>query len=339
MKKILIDTYDTAFQNVSGGVRNRILSIVNSLRKTGLQVEYFNKYETKIKDYDVLHVFMLKEDSYTLIKYAKENGLKVIISSVVILSGALQLKLYWALRKIPIMTTYKILFNICDLADSIIAETKKEAEFLEQYYHVPKSKIIVIPNGADRITSNGRSIYEVIGKECDYALEVGRFDKNKNQFAVINAMKDTNIDVVFIGGESSVEREYYQKCLEAAEGSSNIHFLGWLNREDELLKSAYCNAKVIVSSSLNETFGLTIIEGIMAGAIPIISNTLPILDYKALNGCTTFSPSNEADIREKITRVMNTSSDQLKLEDMRRRVDSEFSWDEVARKHIEVYGE
>lgn len=44
-------------------------------------------------------------------------------------------------------------------------------------------------------------------------------------------------------------------------------------------------------------------------------------------------------IREKITRVMNTSSDQLKLEDMRRRVDSEFSWDEVARKHIEVYGE
>lgn len=80
-------------------MRNRILSIVNSLRKTGLQVEYFNKYETKIKDYDVLHVFMLKEDSYTLIKYAKENGLKVIISSVVILSGALQLKLYWALRK------------------------------------------------------------------------------------------------------------------------------------------------------------------------------------------------------------------------------------------------
>ena len=35
-----------------------------------------------IRDYDVLHVFMLKVDSYSLVKYAKENGLKVVISSI-----------------------------------------------------------------------------------------------------------------------------------------------------------------------------------------------------------------------------------------------------------------
>lgn len=335
--KILIDTYDTAFQNVSGGVRNRILSVVEALKNAGVSVDYFNKYETNIRDYDILHVFMLKDDSYSLIKYAKENGLKVVLSSIVTLSGKLQLRYYWWLRRLPIMTTYKLLFKICNIVDTIIAETDQEARFLEKYYHVSKDRIVVIPNGADRMSTDSKMIYEAIGKICDYALEVGRFDKNKNQLAVIKALKDTDIEMVFIGGESSSEPEYYAECLTAAGDCSNIHFLGWLDREDKLLKSAYCNAKAIVSSSYNETFGLTIIEGIMAGAIPVISNTLPILDYESLKKCVTFSPSDENDIRRKISEVMD-SNDPYIVKNIKKKVMSEFSWEEVAKKHLEIYG-
>lgn len=339
MKKILIDTYDTAFQNISGGVRNRILSIVGALKKNGLSVEYFEKYKTNIRDYDVLHVFMLKVDSYSLIKYAKENGLKVVISSIVVLDGEKQLRLYWKLRKLPLMTTYKILFNICNMADSIIAETIQEAKFLEKYYHVPRKKIVIIPNGAERMESESKSIYEKIGKQCEYALEVGRFDSNKNQLSVIKALKNTDIEIVFIGGESSAESKYYKECVELAKNSPNIHFLGWLDHEDEVLKSAFCNSKAIISSSYNETFGLTIIEGIMAGAIPVVSNTLPILDYKSLKNCIRFNPKDVADIREKINFVMKHQSSELGQDKLIDEVSTEFSWDKVAMEHIKLYGE
>lgn len=337
MKRVLIDTYDTAFQNVSGGVRNRILSIVNTLKNKGVCVEYFEKYKTNICDYDVLHVFMLKVDNYSLIKYAKENGLKVVISSIVVLTGEKQLKLYWKLRKFPIMTTYKVLFNICDMADSIVAETIQEARFLEKYYHVPLEKIMVIPNGAEKIESKSQSVYDKIGKKCEYALEVGRFDKNKNQLSVIKALKNTDLEIIFIGGASSAEPEYYEKCVKLAKNSPNIHFFGWLDHEDDLLKSAFCNAKAIISSSFNETFGLTIIEGIMAGAIPVVSNTLPILDYSSLRDSIKFDPSDVLDIREKISFVMRKQLAELEKAEFIDKVSAEFSWDKVAIEHIKLY--
>lgn len=65
MKKILVQTYDTAFQNSAGGVKNRILRTVEVLKKNGIQVDFFDKFHTKVEDYDVLHVFMLKEESYS----------------------------------------------------------------------------------------------------------------------------------------------------------------------------------------------------------------------------------------------------------------------------------
>lgn len=338
MKKILIHTYDTAFQNSAGGVKNRILRTAEELEKKGVQVTFFDKFHTKVEEYDILHVFMLKEDSYALIKYAKGRGLRVVISSIVILSGKLQLKLYWLIRKLPIMTTYKILFNICDLADVIIAETPKEAKFINKYYHVPYEKIRIIPNGADKPVKGDDSIFSLIGKKCEYAIHVGRFDSNKNQLNVIKAMKNTNIEVVFIGGASPAEPMYYERCIQESHGSKNIHFLGWLTQDSNLFKSAYSNAKVIISSSFNETFGLTILEGIMAGAIPVISNTLPILEYDVLKDCLTFNPCDIHEIRSVINQAMESKNNKYIEKELQSKVESFFSWDNVAREHMEVYG-
>ena len=38
---------------------------------------------------------------------------------------------------------------------------------------------------------------------------------------------------------------YYDICLEEAYGCDNIHFLGWLNSDNELLKSALGHASVL----------------------------------------------------------------------------------------------
>ncbi len=339
MKKILVQTYDTAFQNSAGGVKNRILRTVEVLKKNGIQVDFFDKFHTKVEDYDVLHVFMLKEESYSLIKYAKAKGLKVVVSSIVILSGKLQLRLYWWIRRLPIMTTYKLLFNICDLADVIIVETPKEAVFLQKYYHVSNEKIKIIPNGADRPNNGNDSIYSEIGRKCNYALQVGRFDANKNQLNVIKAMKHTGIEVVFIGGASPAEPEYYEKCIQEARGADNFHFLGWLSTESELFQSAYSNAKVIISSSYHETFGLTILEGIMAGANPVVSNTLPILEYDVLKkGCLSFNPYNVYEIRNTIKQAMTNRNSKFIENELSSKVESFFSWDNVAKEHIDAYG-
>lgn len=334
-KRILINTYDTAFQNMAGGVHNRIERTVNAIRNANVSVDYFDKFNTVIDNYDVLHSFMLNVESYGLIKLAKSKGKKVVISSIVTLSGELQLSFYWLIRRIPIMTTYKILFDICRLADSIIVETQREAKFINKYYHVEQSKIHIIPNGADVITSNNNVIYDFIGKECEYALEVGRFDRNKNQLSVIRALKNTNVEVVLIGGASPSEPDYYERCVIEANGAENIHFLGWIDSKDDILKSAYANAKVLISSSFYETFGLSIVEGAMAGNIPVVSQTLPILEYEVFKKCITFDPNSIDDIREKIEYAMR----QDKSPEFIKAITESFSWEKVANDHIGVYNQ
>lgn len=332
MKKILIQTYNTVFQNVSGGVYNRIIRTVGELKNNGYLVEYFNLFKTKVDDFDVLHIFMLDTSNLALAKFAKSRGKKVVISSIIPITGQRKLDIYWKLRKFPLATTYKFIFEMCDVADAIIAETKQEAIFLEKYYHVNPNKITVIPNGADPIISSSNCIFNEIGGKCEYALVVGRFDKNKNQLNVIKAMKNSGTHVVFIGGASFSEQDYYDKCKKEAINMNNVHLLGWVDNDSELLKSAYINAKVIVCPSYQETFGLALVEGMMSGAIPVVSNKLPILDYDIFNNCLTFNPSDIIDIKNKIEEGM-TQNLIIKKED----IEKSFSWESVGKQHIELY--
>lgn len=331
--KVLVQTYDTAFQNVAGGVHNRIVRTVEAVRKTGCTVDYFDKFHTSVDQYDILHVFKLDVSNLGLMQYAKSRGMKIVLSAVQGLDNGRNIDVYWALRKLPIMTTYKLLFRMCELADMIVVETKKETEFISKHYHVATNKIVVIPNGADMIGTNSRAIFDSLGKDCQYVLEVARFDKNKNQINVIKALKDTDIEVVFAGGPDFADHGYYEECLELAKGSPNIHFLGWLDSQSELLKSAYGNAKVLIAPSFYETFGLSIIEGAMAGAVPVISRTLPILDYDALQNCLTCDPNSPEDIRTKVETALHTNSSG----EFRDRIQREFSWNSVAQQHLDLY--
>ena len=331
--KVLVQTYDTAFQNVAGGVHNRIVRTVDAIRKTGCIVDYFDQFHTVADQYDILHVFKLDVSNLGLMQYARSRGMKIVLSAIQGLDNGRNIDVYWALRKLPIMTTYKLLFRMCELADVIVTETKNEAEFISKHYHVNANKIIVIPNGADMIGTNSRAIFDSLGKDCQYVLEVARFDKNKNQISVIKALKDTDIEVVFAGGPDFADHGYYEECLKLAKDSPNIHFLGWLDSQSELLKSAYGNAKVLIAPSFYETFGLSIIEGAMAGAVPVISNTLPILGYAALQNCLTCDPNKPEDIRLKIEAAMDSDNS----DEFRERIQREFSWNSVAQQHLDLY--
>lgn len=81
--KVLFQAYNTCCQTESGGVQVRVRKIKQLLENRGIQVDFFSTFNTKIKDYDVLHIFSLKEESLGIVKIAKKEGLKVVISPIV----------------------------------------------------------------------------------------------------------------------------------------------------------------------------------------------------------------------------------------------------------------
>lgn len=331
--KVLMQSYNTIMQSEAGGAQVRFMRLFSEIKKQGIDIKLFDKYSDKLSDFDILHVFHLDTENLSMIGGAKAIGKKVVISSIVNTTGKVSLSIHRLLYKSPINTVYKMYRRSLELSDLVIAETNVEKRHIEKYYCINPEKIIVIPNGAD-IYEKNNEIFKQTGMDigAKYVLQVGRFDENKNQLRVIKALKNTDIQVVFMGGAVKEGDEYYQSCLEEAKGCSNIHFLGWVKNESLLFQSTYANATVLAMPSFYETFGLTLVEGGVCGANLAISNRLPVLEYPELKDVITFDPSSVTDIQTKIGNAY-----QSKNEKLTERMRATFSWEKVAKEHCKWY--
>ena len=151
---------------------------------------------------------------------------------------------------------------------------------------------------------------------------------------VIKAMKNTNIDIVFIGGPDHNNESYYKECIKLAEDCDNIHFLGW-QTDKKLIASAYGNADTFVLPSFHETFGLVLLEAGVSGAKLAISNTLPILEFDSFNTYNTFDPNSSEKIREAIMKTYNSEKDTV----LKDKILQQFSWTNVIKLHLDLYSQ
>ena len=333
--KVIITGYNTCCQNTSGGVQSRIRQIYSRLAlKKDVSVEYFCPMTTRLDGCDILHLFKLEIEYVRLIKCAKEKGVKVVLSSIVPLSKGWKVDLRRILfKRLPIRSVNKIMFEIMDLVDFIIVETEQERSFIHKHFKVSNGKIAVIPNGIDPFVFEGNQIFDKIGGRKDYVLQVGRVDENKNVRNVIKALKGSGIDYVVIGGGNFGNSQYFEDCLKEAADDEHIHFLGWVDSESDLLKSAYANAKVLVLSSFQETFGLVALEAGAAGCNLALTKWLPITDFKSLENCWLFDANSVEDIRAKVVAAFSADRDKF----TQKKILEEFSWDKIIDSHISVY--
>lgn len=338
--KVLFQAYNTCCQTESGGVQVRIRKIKQLLENRGIQVDFFNTFNTKIKDYDVLHIFSLKEESLGVASTAKKLGLKVVISTIVNTTEwrakAIRNTLFFphVLRGLGIEPIEYQRYEILQLCDCIFVESKTEADFISKYYKVDSNKIKIVPNGVDLQPSASKSIYERIKPNRKYVLQVGRIDSNKNTLNTIKAVKGADYDLVIIGGKfSGATDHYYEKCIKEAEDMPNVHFLGWLDPKSDMLASAYQNSQAVIMPSKSETFGLVAVEAAMAGTHVCLSNNLAILDFGVFKKDFTFNSSNPKDIRRVLDKAMNTPKDNI-VKELAQKV---FSWDKIIDEHINTY--
>jgi hypothetical protein len=105
--KILFQSYNTSCQNISGGVNVRLHKIAQLLAERGLDVKLFDAFKSKVIDCDILHIFGIDIENWSLVYYAKQNKKKVVISSILPLNNRAKLSIYECLSHTPLMTTHK----------------------------------------------------------------------------------------------------------------------------------------------------------------------------------------------------------------------------------------
>lgn len=318
-------------QHDGGGVQMRIGKFLHYFNQSDdVEAKLFDKWNDKLRDFEVYHTFKAQIESHAVLTYARKEGLKTVLSSV--LPQENERRIWLALcvnRLIPFNNAYSIIREELKNVDAIIAQTQKEASFISKWYKISCNKIYVIPNGVNESILEGYNPCD----SKDIVLCVGRFDSNKNQLALIEAVKRLNVEVHFIGGSAIEEPSYYETCVKSAEGYDNIVFHGWLKNTSEEYLNLYKRAKVVALVSHKEIFGNSLIEGAACGANLLSTNVLPTEEWGFNEHCVKVDVSNPQSLREGLKMAISLPLDSS----LHEIAENNFSWKNIANRYIDLY--
>ena len=167
-----------------------------------------------------------------------------------------------------------------------------------------------------------------------YFLHVGGSRPNKNVRALISAfrgIKKKDIELYIVGNTQGIMVDQREKKKLEKEG---IYLKGLVSNEE--LVTYYKNAIALVYPSLYEGFGLPILEA-MACGIPVITSNCTSMPEVGGEAVHYVDPYSIESIRVGMEKILTDEDYRQDLIRKGLKRYKKFSWEEAARKTIEVY--
>lgn len=253
-------------------------------------------------------------------------------------------------KKFHHQAVYRFNFFTGKYADRIITSSQNSKQDIMHYLNIPDNKISVIYDGVGaqyrRLQSleaieNIRTRYQIPGK---FLLYVGGFDANKNLPMLVEAFKqliqqkhlpDKNLFLVFVGNLTPAT-EPLREYVRARGIEEHVIFTGFVPEED--LIGLYNAAEVFVFPSIYEGFGLPPLEA-MACGIPVIASKASSLPEVVGDAAIQVNPHSPEELSQRMFEIL--TNDKLRQELSHKGLERAklFSWEQTARKTLQVYEE
>lgn len=195
----------------------------------------------------------------------------------------------------------------------------------------------VLPQGADALFCPGARddaararLRDVFGISRDFILYAGGLDERKNVRRLLQAYAHLPCTlraryqlVLPAGGQPQVLEEYRRHCTSLGLSPEDVRVLGYVSDID--LRDLYRSCALFVFPSLNEGFGLPVVEAISCGAPVICSDATAvpeILDWPE----ALFDPRDVDALCQKMTHALTDAEFRQRLIDRGRERAPLFSW-------------
>jgi len=223
--------------------------------------------------------------------------------------------------------------------DRVITISESSGREIARYFKVPAQKTRVVYLGVDTkaFRPNGRTA------EKGHILFVGNTDdRRKGIIYLLKAMEllskdyDLHLTIVDRKPPESVLAPIF---VERYKLEDRVTFTGRLSTED--LAALYSTATIAVTPSLFEGFGLPAVEA-MACGVPVIASRAGALPEVVVDGETGIlvPPADPPALAGAIARLVDQPTLREKFGFAgRERVERLFTWEQVAKKTVEVYKE
>lgn len=229
-------------------------------------------------------------------------------------------------------------------ADAIICISENTKKDLERFYpHVSKYAAVYAIKLGTSLASQPVDLKSISARvselvrdwEKRYVLFVGNRKYHKNFRGAIAGFAQSSLP----------QKGYLMTCVGAKFDDAEVELiesLGLTGKAIALeginaaeLRTLYQNAFTLVYPSFYEGFGLPPLEAMSCGCPAIAANTSSIPEVVG-DGGILINPNDSADIASALESLLDRDIRNLYIQRGLARSEL-FSWDECARKHIEVY--
>jgi glycosyltransferase involved in cell wall biosynthesis len=228
-------------------------------------------------------------------------------------------------------------------ADHVIVHSEAAAEHVVKYLRVPRERIDIIPHGqgvgeapAPTPESQLRSRLEL--GDGPIVLTVSAKKVNKNLVRLIRAMPAVlehrpNAMLVLPGNPTPHERELRELVAELGI-AANVAFPPYVDAAD--LEGLYALADCFVFASINEGFGLPILEAMRRG-VPVACARASALPEVAGEAAIYFDPRSVPDIARALNQLLGDHQLAARLIKLGRARQATFTWEAAACRTLESY--
>lgn len=217
-------------------------------------------------------------------------------------------------------------------AQRIIAVSHAVAADVAQLLPAATGKMAVVHEAAD---APPRAHQAPAHKAAPYALFVGTFEPRKNLATLLRALLQAPADVrlVVVGEAGWVDSAPGRLAAELGV-SERVTFAGRV--DDAELDALYRGARMLLLPSLDEGFGLTLLEA-MARGIPVLCADVAALREVGGDAARFHAPTDAAALAAQLTDLWHDGA--LRADLARRGITraASFSWERAARETLMVY--
>ena len=231
-------------------------------------------------------------------------------------------------------------------ADAVIVNSESLRSEVERYLHVDPRKFRLIYEAVDHDlfkqgdADEARARITSYGVTSSFVLFVSSLWQYKNCDGLLRAwalargeLKNRQLVIVGKGRDEKYVAQLHSLAAELGI-SRDVVFVGAVPLEETV--RFYHAADALVYPSLNETFGLPILEAMACGC-PVVTSNISAMPETAGGAAVLCDPNDPASIARAIIEAVGPARGRLRVKGLRRA--SQFTWAATAASTLDVYRE
>lgn len=230
------------------------------------------------------------------------------------------------------------------MADLILTDSEFSKTEIRRFLPVPNDRIRVVYIGVDRrflepvSDETATEMRKELKLDAPYILYVGRLDPDKNVENVVRAysllVKAGRCGhLLVIAGAKDHRASNVHQLVRKLGLEDRVRFTGYV--KDEHLVALLHEAEALCYPSLNEGFGLPVLEAMAAGT-PVVTSNISSLPEVAGDSGVLVNPRSAREIAKGLRSILGTAKGRELAESGRERART-FTWERTAAQTLQAY--